>query len=69
MSACRSFHCHLRQFRFRGGQTQIAKVLAHARRENDRSKVGALVFIGDATEENLDEPLSEGGSSSRSTPQ
>ena len=31
----------------RGGQTQIAKVLAHARRENDRFKVGALVFIGD----------------------
>jgi hypothetical protein len=39
----------------RGGQTQIAKVLAHARRENDRFKVGALVFIGDAMEENLDE--------------
>jgi hypothetical protein len=39
----------------RGGQTQIAKVLAHARRENDRFKVGALVFIGDAVEENLDE--------------
>ena len=39
----------------RGGQTQIAKVLAHARRENDRCKVGALVFIGDAMEENLDE--------------
>src|SRR5262249_61944775 len=39
----------------RGGQTQIAKVLAHARRENDRFKVGALVFIGDAMEENFDE--------------
>jgi hypothetical protein len=39
----------------RGGQTQIAKVLAHARWENDKSKVGALVFIGDAMEENLDE--------------
>jgi hypothetical protein len=32
----------------RGGQTQIAKVLAHARRENDRGKVAALVFVGDA---------------------
>jgi hypothetical protein len=39
----------------RGGQTQIAKVLAHARREGDRFKVGALVFIGDAMEESLDE--------------
>ena len=37
----------------RGGQTQIAKVLAHARRENDRFKVGALVFIGDAMEEKI----------------
>jgi hypothetical protein len=39
----------------RGGQTQIAKVLAHARRENDRRKVAALVFVGDAMEEMLDE--------------
>ncbi len=38
----------------RGGQTQIGKVLAHARRENDRSKVAALVFVGDAMEESLD---------------
>ena len=38
----------------RGGQTQIAKVLAHARSENDRGKVAALVFVGDATEESLD---------------
>jgi len=39
----------------RGGHTQIAKVLAHARRENDRAKIGALVFVGDAMEESLDE--------------
>jgi len=39
----------------RGGHTQIGKVLAHARRENDRSKVGALVFVGDAMEEALDD--------------
>jgi cytosine/adenosine deaminase-related metal-dependent hydrolase len=38
----------------RGGHTQIAKVLAHARRENDRAKIGALVFVGDAMEESLD---------------
>ena len=39
----------------RGGHTQIGKVLAHARRENDSIKVGALVFVGDATEEVLDD--------------
>ena len=45
----------------RGGQTQIGKVLGHARRENDQFKVGALVFIGDAMEENLDELCSGAG--------
>jgi hypothetical protein len=39
----------------RGGHTQIAKVLAHARRENDAAKVAALVFVGDAMEEKLDD--------------
>jgi hypothetical protein len=39
----------------RGGPTQIAKVLSHARSENDRLKVGAMVFIGDAVEESIDE--------------
>jgi hypothetical protein len=39
----------------RGGHTQIAKVVAHARRENDNAKVGALVFVGDAMEESLDD--------------
>src|SRR6516164_5036162 len=38
----------------RGGQTQIAKILAHARRENYRRKVAALAFVGDAMEETLD---------------
>ena len=38
----------------RGGSTQIAKVLAHARNEARSAKVGAMVFIGDAMEENPD---------------
>jgi hypothetical protein len=38
----------------RGGQTQIGKVLAHARRECERQKIQALVFVGDAMEENVD---------------
>jgi hypothetical protein len=39
----------------RGGHTQILKILAHARRENDKAKVGALMFVGDAMEESLDD--------------
>jgi len=38
----------------RGGHTQIGKVLLHARREAERAKVAALVFVGDAMEETLD---------------
>jgi len=39
----------------RGGQTQIRKVLAHARREAGSARVSAVVFIGDAMEEDADE--------------
>ena len=38
----------------RGGRTQIARVLRHARAEAGRTKLGALVFIGDAMEEDAD---------------
>ncbi len=38
----------------RGGETQIGRVLAHARDEARRAKVGALVFVGDAMEESAD---------------
>lgn len=38
----------------RGGRTQIGKVLAHGLKENARGKVNALVFIGDAMEEDVD---------------
>lgn len=36
------------------GQTQIAKVLKHAIKETKRHKVGALVFVGDCVEEDID---------------
>ena len=39
----------------RGGETQIRRVLAHARNEAKRAKAGALVFVGDAMEESPDE--------------
>ncbi|MGI9402556.1 MAG: VWA domain-containing protein [Rhizobiaceae bacterium] len=38
----------------RGGQTQIIKVLNHASKENEREKISALVYIGDAMEEDAD---------------
>lgn len=37
------------------GRTQIAKVLKHARAESQKKKVNALVFVGDAMEEDPDE--------------
>ncbi|MEO3999784.1 VWA domain-containing protein [Mesorhizobium sp. CAU 1732] len=39
----------------RGGHTQIGKVLAHALKEGDRGTVNALVYIGDAMEEAVDD--------------
>ena len=39
----------------RSGETQIRRVLAHALSETKTAKVSALVFIGDAMEENLDQ--------------
>lgn len=38
----------------RGGQTQIGKVFSHARTEHTREKISAVVFVGDAMEENVD---------------
>jgi hypothetical protein len=45
----------------RGGSTQIRRVLAHARDEARRARVGALVFIGDAMEEDPDKLASLAG--------
>jgi hypothetical protein len=39
----------------RGGHTQIGKILGHARRETQGTKVQALVFVGDAMEEAVDD--------------
>lgn len=45
----------------RGGHTQIRKILAHARREAEKQKVQALVFVGDAMEEPLDDLCASAG--------
>ena len=39
----------------RGGITQISKVLSHANKETRKNRVAALVYIGDAMEESVDE--------------
>jgi len=39
----------------RGGHTQIAKIISHAKRETQTKTVQALVFVGDAMEEKLDD--------------
>jgi hypothetical protein len=45
----------------RGGHTQIRKVLSHARRETEKVKVQALVYVGDAMEESVDDLCSRAG--------
>jgi hypothetical protein len=37
-----------------GGFTQIRKVLSHARREAEKTKVNAIVYVGDCMEEDID---------------
>jgi hypothetical protein len=39
----------------RGGNTQLRKVLAHVRREAEKRPVAALIYVGDAMEENADQ--------------
>ena len=45
----------------RGGHSQIGKVLAHAKRETEKQKVQALVFVGDAMEEAIDDLCAAAG--------
>jgi hypothetical protein len=44
----------MRQVSCAGGFTQISKVLSHARRERAAATVNALVYVGDAMEEDVD---------------
>jgi hypothetical protein len=45
----------------RGGHTQIRKILSHAKSENQTRKVQAVVFVGDAMEENIDDLCAAAG--------
>ena len=43
------------------GTTQITRVLSHALKETAKNKIHAIVFVGDALEENLDELAHQAG--------
>jgi hypothetical protein len=45
----------------RGGHTQIGKVLSHARQEHAKQRVQAVVFVGDAMEEAVDDLCAAAG--------
>ncbi len=45
----------------RGGHTQIARILKHARKETGKKKVNVLVFVGDAMEEKIDDLAAAAG--------
>jgi hypothetical protein len=45
----------------RAGHTQIGKVLSHALKETAREKIDAVVFIGDAMEEKIDDLADKAG--------
>jgi hypothetical protein len=45
----------------RGGYTQIRKVLSHARRETERRRINALVYVGDCMEEEVDDLCGRAG--------
>jgi hypothetical protein len=45
----------------RGGHTQILKVLKHAAKEHARDRINALVYIGDAMEESVDDLVQAAG--------
>ena len=54
MSNAADLHRVMRAVSCLGGETQIERVLAHALAETKRQRVDALVFVGDAMEENVD---------------
>ena len=45
----------------RGGYTQIGKVLAHARQETEKRRISAMVYVGDAMEEEADDVCGRAG--------
>jgi hypothetical protein len=61
LSKSRTLVRHMSAVRCLGGHTQIGKVLGHAIRETKRERLGAIVFVGDAMEENVDDLCAKAG--------
>jgi hypothetical protein len=55
LSDTRMLAAAMRRVMCQAGHTQLAKVLKHTQTENQRDKVGALIVISDACEENPDD--------------
>ena len=55
LSRAQDLHAAMRKVSCVGGETQIARVLKHAIDEAKAGRVNALVFVGDAMEEPLDD--------------
>ncbi|MDP6474656.1 MAG: VWA domain-containing protein [Alphaproteobacteria bacterium] len=55
LSNSRTLVRHMSAVHCLGGHTQIRKILRHAIRETKRQKLGAIVFVGDCMEENVDD--------------
>jgi hypothetical protein len=51
----------MRQVTCHGGYTQIGKVLTQARRESEKARISALVYVGDAMEEPIDDLAGRAG--------
>ncbi|MGD9616499.1 MAG: VWA domain-containing protein [Alphaproteobacteria bacterium] len=54
MTNAADLHRVMRAVHCVGGETQIERVLAHTLAETKKQRVNALVFVGDAMEENVD---------------
>src|SRR5439155_16704922 len=54
LASAAELHRVMRAVSCLGGETQIERVLAHALAETQRQRLGALMFVGDAMEENVD---------------
>jgi hypothetical protein len=54
MTSAAELHRVMTQVHCVGGETQIERILSHAIRETGKRRVGAVVFVGDAMEENVD---------------
>jgi hypothetical protein len=55
LSNASSLHAAMRSVFCVGGQTQIGRILRHALKEAEVRRIGALVLVGDAMEEEVDE--------------